>query len=216
MARAHQKRRCRGTSSRTGKRCKAWAIKGGTVCVAHGAAAPQVKRKAAERLALVEAQRMVARAGVSMDPIEHLLDSLHRAAQLEAVFGAMVAAIDERAEEEAKLNDALRGELGYLEASVDSEDELIVLSRDRLLALNRHGEAQLHPYVQEYGRWFDRRSKVAKLCLDARIDERVIALHERQVKLAQDAFEAALEVLKLSKPQRQEARRAYAGSLRAA
>lgn len=34
-----------------GQPCRAYAIHGGTVCVAHGGAAPQVKRAAAERLA---------------------------------------------------------------------------------------------------------------------------------------------------------------------
>jgi hypothetical protein len=34
-----------------GQPCRANAIKGGTVCYVHGGAAPQVKRKAAERLA---------------------------------------------------------------------------------------------------------------------------------------------------------------------
>ena len=34
-----------------GQRCRANAIRGGTVCYVHGGAAPQVKRKAAERIA---------------------------------------------------------------------------------------------------------------------------------------------------------------------
>jgi len=52
MARAtHGGRRCTARSSRTGKPCQQAPINGGTVCVAHGGRAPQVKRKAAERLA---------------------------------------------------------------------------------------------------------------------------------------------------------------------
>jgi len=35
---------------KSGAQCRATAIKGGTVCVVHGGAAPQVIRKAAERL----------------------------------------------------------------------------------------------------------------------------------------------------------------------
>jgi len=42
--------KCTAHSSRTGLPCKHYAIKGGTVCRTHGGAAPQVKRKAAERI----------------------------------------------------------------------------------------------------------------------------------------------------------------------
>lgn len=44
-------RKCKARSSRTGKPCQHAPINGGMVCVAHGGRAPQVKRKAAERLA---------------------------------------------------------------------------------------------------------------------------------------------------------------------
>jgi hypothetical protein len=41
---------CKAHSSRTRKPCRASAIRGGVVCVAHGGRAPQVRRKAQERL----------------------------------------------------------------------------------------------------------------------------------------------------------------------
>lgn len=45
--------RIRCTARRTnGQPCRAWAIHGGYVCVAHGGAAPQVKRAAQRRLAI--------------------------------------------------------------------------------------------------------------------------------------------------------------------
>lgn len=43
-------RRCSATA-RSGERCKRRPIPGGAVCVMHGGAAPQVRAKAAERLA---------------------------------------------------------------------------------------------------------------------------------------------------------------------
>lgn len=44
-------RQCTAKSKRTGKRCQRPPILGATVCRMHGGASPQVKRKAAERLA---------------------------------------------------------------------------------------------------------------------------------------------------------------------
>jgi hypothetical protein len=42
---------CTATSKRTHERCKRGSIPGGTVCKHHGGYAPQVRAKAAERLA---------------------------------------------------------------------------------------------------------------------------------------------------------------------
>ena len=46
----HGARRCTAKSKRSGRRCQQWAIRGGTVCSMHGGQAPQVKRKAEERI----------------------------------------------------------------------------------------------------------------------------------------------------------------------
>lgn len=45
-----ESRRCRAKSKRSGNRCKHPAMIGGFVCDKHGGKAPQVKRKAAERV----------------------------------------------------------------------------------------------------------------------------------------------------------------------
>lgn len=41
--------KCRATNKQ-GERCNSWAIRGGTVCGQHGGRAPQVRRKAEERI----------------------------------------------------------------------------------------------------------------------------------------------------------------------
>jgi hypothetical protein len=43
---------CSARAKSTGERCRCSAIRGGTVCHKHGGSAPQVKRKARERILL--------------------------------------------------------------------------------------------------------------------------------------------------------------------
>jgi hypothetical protein len=210
------KAKCTAKSKQTGKRCGQYPVPGAKVCRFHGGKAPQVEKaaeiRAAKQQAHAAAERMVALAGVDADPIEHLLESLHRAAQLVQVWGSMVAAIDAAAEAEAK---DIRGSLGYTENDdEDSHDELNVVSLDRIVTLNRHGEAQIHPFVEEYDKWVERRAKFAKLCIDAGVAERQVELAEQQVEIAHNAFEAGLDAADLTKKQKQEARRAYAARLR--
>jgi hypothetical protein len=173
--------------TRSGKPCRGKPVTGTTVCRMHGGAAPQVRRAGIVRAARLEAhaaaERMVARAGVDADPLEHLLESLHRSAALVEVWGVMVAALDDHAEQQAALHGNLRGELGYREAGSESPDELEVVSRDPLLALNRSGMAQIHPYVVEYQQALDRRARFAKLCIDAGIAERQVRIAEQQGQL---------------------------------
>lgn len=202
--------RCSGHNS-NGAPCGAWAVRGTAVCVAHGGAAPQVKKAAARRLAIAEAKRMVALAGVDMDPLEHLLDSLHRAYQLVLVWSTMVADLDDASADE--MHD-IRGSLNYTAAPFDSPNELHVTTNERLLGFNYKGEAQLHPFVTAHERALDRHAKIAKQCLDAGIDERRMRMTEAQVDLAQRAFEGMLEEMGLTHVQRQEARQAYARHLR--
>jgi hypothetical protein len=209
--------KCNGTN-RQGNPCENWPVRGATVCRMHGGKAPQVVRAAGARAARLAAhaaaERMVARAGVDVDPIEHLLESLHRAAALVEVWGTMVAAIDAHAEDQAQGNGGMRGQLGYYELNADDRDELGVVSYDPLLTLNRHGEAQIHPYVAEYNAALDRRAKYAKLCIDAGVAQAQVELQERQVQLAARAFEAMLDDLELEPEKRQEARQTYARHLR--
>lgn len=74
---AGEPRRCKATA-RSGERCKQPPIRGGAVCRYHGGHAPQVRRKAEQRLALAE----VVRAGDRRHPWQVLLDALHVADSL--------------------------------------------------------------------------------------------------------------------------------------
>jgi hypothetical protein len=212
-----QPSRCTAMSKQSGEQCKRRPSKGSTVCAMHGGKAPQVRNAAKQRTvraeAMVQAERMVARAGVDRDPIEHLLDSLHLATQLVHVWGAMVAAIDDAAERELEPGQ-IRGELGYEETQGEFGSSVIVMPKDRMLAVNSKGEARVHPYVTEYQQALERRAKFAKLCIDAGIAELQIRIMEQQVELAVRAFEAMLDKLGLDHAKRQEARREYGRHLR--
>lgn len=173
-------------TTRSGKPCSNPPVTGATVCRMHGGSAPQVKSAAKHRAAVMEAhaeaERMVARAGVEADPIEHLMDSLYRVAALADVYGRMVAELDEGAQRDmAETDRDTRGELGYhlLRDEDGHEDGVSVASGDRLLGLDRHGAAQLHPFVVEYHRLLEQRAKLAKLAIDAGVQERQVQIAEQ-------------------------------------
>jgi hypothetical protein len=68
-------RRCTAQSKRAGRRCLKAAILGGTVCTTHGGLAPQVRRKAAERLQdLIDPDRLLREAAkLAFSDISQLL-----------------------------------------------------------------------------------------------------------------------------------------------
>lgn len=211
MSRTPQKTRCTGRKT-NGEPCPNWAMHGQTICYTHGGAAKQNRRAATRNLTIARAQRMVELSGVDMDPIAHLLDSLHRAATLVNVWGVMVATIDEAAGEENEAAGRIRGELSYSEnANPRDPDELIVTSHDRLLALSSSGEAKIHPYVVQYEVALERRAKFAKMCIDAGVSERQIQLAERMGEQLSMLFERTIAAVEgLSDAQRLQAATAYA------
>lgn len=64
---------CHATSNSTQKPCQRWAMVGANVCQKHGGLAPQVRRKAEERITLAEALA----SGTKRQPWEVLDDTLH-------------------------------------------------------------------------------------------------------------------------------------------
>lgn len=69
-------RRCSARSKRTGQPCQRRPILGGTVCIMHGGKSPQVKAKAAERLAdLIDPDRALREAAkLAYSDIRQLFD----------------------------------------------------------------------------------------------------------------------------------------------
>ena len=189
-------RRCTAHTT-SGRPCRNPPIKGTTVCRVHGGSAPQVRKAAARRAAQLDAhqaaERMLAEAGVDADPIEHLVDSLRRTAALAIVYGQMVADLDHATTQDD--TGQPRGTLGYREAPKSSNDELRVEANDRLLGLDRHGAATLHPFVVEYHRLLEVRAKLAKMAIDAGVEERRVQIAEEQGQVIVQVLRATLEDL---------------------
>ena len=59
--------KCSAKAKSSGNQCRRDAISGGTVCQVHGGAAPQVKRKAAERIAEARDSALEALTGLIAD-----------------------------------------------------------------------------------------------------------------------------------------------------
>jgi hypothetical protein len=70
MARIRQARRC-SARRKDGQPCGNYAIIGGRVCRIHGGAAPQVRRKAKERLLMAACYRALVRLSNSRSAREH-------------------------------------------------------------------------------------------------------------------------------------------------
>lgn len=66
--------KCTGHSTRTGRPCKAWPVRGATVCVAHGGAAPQVRAAARRRVTARKAAAAVGKLGYQ--PVDDPLSTL--------------------------------------------------------------------------------------------------------------------------------------------
>jgi hypothetical protein len=66
---------CTATSTQSGQRCKRLATRGAKVCQKHGAAAPQVREAARQRVAIADALAT----GTKRHPWEVLEDALHTA-----------------------------------------------------------------------------------------------------------------------------------------
>jgi hypothetical protein len=148
-----ERERCTARSKRSGERCGRWPSKGSTVCSTHGGAAPQVKRKARERVEQEAAEKAVRSFGgpVDVDPHTALLQELHRTAGHVAWLGDVVADLEK---------DKLWGLTGGAAGGIP--------------------EAKPSVWVGMYQQERMHLAKVAKLCVDAGIEE-------RRIRLAEDA-----------------------------
>lgn len=160
----------RKCSGHTGDQpCKAWSIKGGTVCIAHGGKAPQVRAKAAIRVELSSWGLGEAHS----DPGEVLLRLVTQSARRVQEYSAAIA----EAVEEYGLEDALIGDAKVYNPSTKTIEKVGEYIR---------GLTQLE--FQER----DRCAGFAAKAVAAGLDKRRVELAERQGALIGELLRAVL------------------------
>ena len=188
-----QARRCTAKRS-NGQPCKRWAIKGAMVCTAHGAAAPQVRAKAAV-VAEVQAWGL---GDSTIDPGETLLRLLTQSvARAEGYAAELAAEVDRQG---GSLADALTGESLILNPN-----------NGNLQKVGEYVRAMAMLEAQER----DRAAKFAAQAIAAGLAERQVRLAERQGVLIEQVITAAFERLDLSVEQRRAAPAAIRAALAA-
>lgn len=182
--------RCSGRSSRTGKPCRAWAVRGATVCVAHGGKARQVRKAAARRLALGEAEAELRKLGrpILVDPAEAMLAMVCEAAGNVAVLRRLVQSLDDQVDREP-------GEVADQDGAIADGRQEQLGSGLAIRTDPDNWKAAPHVWVAMYDAERERLVKWAKACRDAGVDERRVQLAEQEADLMSDALEILAEGL---------------------
>jgi hypothetical protein len=155
-----------GARNNRGEPCRFPPVPGAAVCRFHGGNAPQVRAKAASRVASAQIEAGLLRLGVPLvgaDPAGQLLEQLAEAA----------------------------GNVAFLRSILQKQQEQSD-SPERPLLLNQGWGTDIAPLVRLYGEWCDRVARLAKLALDAGVAERTVLLLERQADLLADLVERVL------------------------
>lgn len=181
--------RCTGHKKVDGveRPCRSWPIRGAEVCGSHGGRAPQVRAKAAARLAEAEARAAVATFGGPREvaPDVALLEEVHRTAGHVAWLASVVAELDKA--------DVVWG---------------VVEETDRAAGEDGGGgtetkrKATPNAWVVLYQQERQHLARVAKAAIDAGVSERVVQVYEQIASSYVQVLERVLDELDLSAEQR--------------
>jgi len=191
--------RCGAKARSTGKPCTQ-PVPDGTRCRFHGGAAPQVKAAAQRRKQLAAAQEAVSKLNLrrEVDPHVALLDEVYRAAGVVAWLDDKVRALDE----------------GDMVWGVTEEVEK---TAGEFPGTDTTRAAELNIWVKWWQTERTNLAKVAKMALDAGVEERRVRLAESQGALLADVIRRVLgdPELGLSPQQQAQAAPVVARHLRA-
>lgn len=157
---------CTATAKKTGQRCKANPVAGSTVCRLHGGSAPQVRKAGLRRLQQADLEKRVGEVlelvgdFERQHPIEVLLDAVHEADSMRRMFGQLVAFLG----------------VDYDSARLDEKGKQIAA----VWGVNHLGDQAPHVLTGLHGEWADRAARLAKVALDANLDERLVRMSELQ------------------------------------
>lgn len=197
-------RRCRATASgganrpeRAGERCDRWTQPGMSVCYAHGGAAPQVQRKAAQRLMEEHARNLVATYGLKVEttPEAAILDEVQWTAGHVAWLRERVQEIEAAPEafdpDDPESVQALRDSLiwGVTKRKTGGDDRGVT------------EEAVPHIWLRLYQQERDRLIKVCAEAIRCGIEERRVRLAEQDGQLVANAIRGILADLQLTPEQ---------------
>jgi hypothetical protein len=183
MASKRQARKCSGHRT-DGQPCGAYAVNGARVCSAHGGQAPQVKAKAAGRIAEEQARKAVETYGLPRDisPTDALLEEVRYSAGHVAWLRARVAELEA---------DSLVW--GITEEAEKNATEFAGTDVTRSAAVN----VWLDLYFRERKHLLD----LTKTAISVGIEERRVRLAEAQGSLMNDVIRRILARLSLSPDQ---------------
>lgn len=119
---------CSATSKRSRERCRRHAARGSTVCVMHGAKAPQVRAKAARRLAEARATASLAEQGVTPlgDPLDAFKGLTEEVVAFKDFLAARVAELRAALTREDRTgHEDVRADLAAYERALDRAGKLL-------------------------------------------------------------------------------------------
>jgi hypothetical protein len=170
--------------SRTGNRCKRYAVRGMTVCRFHGGAAPQVKKAAERRLAEQAAIEAVKTYGLPVDisPVDALLEEVRWTAGHVAWLCARVQEVEQK-------------------ALVWGVTEKVDKGSGEFIGVDTTEAAATNMWLTLYQRERKHLVDVCKAAISAGVEERRVRLAEQQGSLLATVIQAILRDLDLSPEQ---------------
>jgi len=162
-----------------------------------GLSKQEVQQRGQRHEALQQVDRLARRAGVDQHPIDHLLDSLYRAAAEVEVFGQFIIDLDNKGEVEVGAEPGRQR--GYAEWTTEydpvSDKHRRVLRLDPLMIRGADSTVHMHPFLKEYNDALERRARFAKMAMDAGVAERQVYLAEQQASQLAGAVRSILTEL---------------------